>query len=590
MFKPKAASKAEELLDSLGQAADLEGSMGGEGGGPADGPELPPATVRAFQPGVYSEDTVILPGIAGELWWGGVVQNGGDMPYGRAPWAVTLGHTNYNQANPVMVSNKGRYLWSENPATTVHFKKLGGDVVVKQATNMTFGVGHKTLRGAYLAAAKAHFPATGRVPDPLLFTAPQYNLWIELNYYPTQEKVLAYAEAVVEHGFPPGVIMIDTNWSEFYGNFEFCRKRFPDPAAMAAKLHEMGFKVMVWLSPFLSPDSTVFRDLKARDLLVRNIHNQIAISEWWDGYSALLDFTNPAAADWLAGELGRLQDLGVDGFKFDGGDPWYYTIHGDGIGHGKANAHEHLEAFERFGLRYNMSEYRAGWKMAGTHLVQRLADKNHKWDKNGLGALVPNGLAQSILGYAFTCPDMIGGGQYTDFYEPGTLQPKAGLDEELFVRYAQTSALFPMMQFSLAPWRVLSAPSLKLVADAARLHAEFADAIVALAREAAETNEPIIRSMEYVFPDQGLEDVRDQFMLGDDVLVAPVLEQGAHARLVQIPAGEWEGFGGAQEWETTDGKYSSEDRDHVTGPQKVSCAARPFGKLAALAYFKRRRT
>ena len=96
--------------------------------------------------------------------------------------------------------------------------------------------------------------------------------------------------------------------------------------------------------------------------------------------------------------------------------------------------------------------------------------------------------------------------------------------------------------------------------------------------------------MEYVFPDQGLEDVRDQFMLGDDVLVAPVLEQGAHARLVQIPAGEWEGFGGAQEWETTDGKYSSEDRDHVTGPQKVSCAARPFGKLAALAYFKRRRT
>jgi hypothetical protein len=60
---------------------------------------------------------------------------------------------------------------------------------------VVLGEGHHTLRAAFLAASAAHFPPTGRVPDELLFTAPQYNLWIECNYYPTQEKVRLLREA-----------------------------------------------------------------------------------------------------------------------------------------------------------------------------------------------------------------------------------------------------------------------------------------------------------------------------------------------------------------------------------------------------------
>ena len=52
---------------------------------------------------------------------------------------------------------------------------------------------------------------------------------------------------------------------------------------------------------------------------------------------------------------------------------------------------------------------------------------------------------------SYTCPDMIGGGEYLNF-----LENSSNLDEELFVRYAQCAALMPMMQFSAAPWRVLS--------------------------------------------------------------------------------------------------------------------------------------
>ena len=129
----------------------------------------------------------------------------------------------------------------------------------------------------------------------------------------------------------------------------------------------------------------------------------------------------------------------------------------------------------------------------------------------------------------------------------GTLKPKPGfaIDQELFVRYAQASALFPMMQFSLAPWRVLDEGHLASVREAALLHTSQAEAILALAKEASETGIPIVRNMEFAFPNQGYEAVRDQFLLGDDILVAPISTKGRDSRTVLIPPGRWEGMDGA---------------------------------------------
>ena len=70
-------------------------------------------------------------------------------------------------------------------------------------------------------------------------------------------------------------------------------------------------------------------------------------------------------------------------------------------------------------------------------------------------------------------------------------------------------------------------------------HLHYADMIIALAKEAAVTGEPIIRYMEYVFPHEGFADVTDQFMIGDTVLCAPVTEQGAITRTVVLPRGSW---------------------------------------------------
>jgi alpha-glucosidase len=142
-------------------------------------------------------------------------------------------------------------------------------------------------------------------------------------------------------------------------------------------------------------------------------------------------------------------------------------------------------------------------------------------------------IIEGLSGYAFSCPDLIGGGEWTSFLD------ESKLDRELVVRSAQVHALMPMMQFSVAPWRILKPDQLDAVKKAVALRMKYTPLIMKLANEAAKTGEPIMKSVEYVFPDQGFADVKDQFMLGDQILVAPMLEKGKTQREVKLPKGDW---------------------------------------------------
>ena len=404
-----------------------------------------------------------------------------------------------------------------------------------------------TLAEAYRAACAAHFPFGKGLPDPLLFTAPQYNLWIELLYRPTQARVLAYTDALLAAGFPPGVLMIDTLWSPTYTPWRFDAGRFPNPKAMAEALHAKGFKLLVWVAPFVTADTMTFRKLREKGYLIQRADGKPAIAEWWDGYSAALDLLNPGAVAWLHEHLDELvREIGVDGFKFDGGDPDFFAPLG------VSDPLAYCTAWNQVGLRYGLSEFRAAWKVGGLPLMQRIRDRHHTWDeRHGLQSLIPLAIAQGLDGYPFNCPDLIAGGDYAAFppspenrefmLDEFAIPP---LDEELFVRAAQCAALFPMMQFSAAPWRVLPGDYAGYCREAARLHARLGPEILAVAEQAAQTGEPILRSLEYVFPGCGYEDVRDQFMLGDAILAAPVLERGARSRMVRFPPASWQAENG----------------------------------------------
>ena len=288
--------------------------------------------------------------------------------------------------------------------------------------------------------------------------------------------------------------MIDDTWQLGYGTWEFDPRRFADPKGMVERLHAQGFKVLLWMCPFVSMDSPAFRLLNRGGFHVGRGGHKPQPVEWWNGVSALLDFSHPEGRSWFAGELDRLRrDYGVDGFKFDGGSVGNY------VG---------LDSFDRdltpvgrsalygaFALEYAGSEYRNAWGLAGKPVVVRLFDKDHSW--SALRQLVPDMLATGLIGYPFVCPDMVGGGEWTAF------RKGAPFSQELFVRSAQVQALSPMMQISASPWRVLDAEHQAAFIAAVRLRQSFAAGIVALAKRAAKDGEPIMRSLEYAYPGHG---------------------------------------------------------------------------------------
>ena len=125
-----------------------------------------------------------------------------------------------------------------------------------------------------------------------------------------------------------------------------------------------------------------------------------------------------------------------------------------------------------------------------------------------------------------------GGGEAT------TYRPGGFFSEKLFVRSCALAALHPMMQFSAAPWRYLSPENVGICRAFANLHVDFAPYILDLARHAARTGEPIVRTMEYEFPHAGFAKPMTQFMLGPKWLVAPVTAED-DAVTVELPAGRW---------------------------------------------------
>jgi len=225
---------------------------------------------------VVAQHTVTVSMLENEYWWGGVVAYGSRMPYIQPIEEFDLARqNNNNQVVPLLLSNKGRYMWSDYP---FKFSVSGKEIFIhSDYEDIAVQTAGSTLRDAYREASQKHFPPSGQLPDTLFFTRPQYNTWIELMYNQNQEDVLKYAQGIVDNGFPAGILMIDDNWQKYYGNFEFKPDKFPDPKAMVDKLHSMGFKVMLWVCPFVSADSPEYRMLRSKGYLLESKNGKPAI-------------------------------------------------------------------------------------------------------------------------------------------------------------------------------------------------------------------------------------------------------------------------------------------------------------------------
>ena len=484
----------------------------------------------------------------GEKWWGGMVNDGDAMPYVNTPKPRNLAWDNRGgTTSPFFVSTAGRYVWSDRPFEYAFTN--GVLTVTSPVEKVEPVVAGTTLREAYLAACAKHFPFSGTTPADLLFTMPQWNNWIEIAIQGMNQKsVDAYTEALAASGFPCGVYMMDGGWLSCMGSMKFYAPDFPDPKGMFDRIRSKGWKSMIWIAHLVSPDSREHKLLRygkgymidGLDILaykkVPNEHyasgrRSVGVVWWWSGVSAVYDLTYKPGWDYYAKLLEDFAaEYGIDGFKFDAGDPG--RLYDDVRFHDpKKEACDYAHEYVRVGAeRFPYNEYRSGFRTGGMPVMQRLHDQAHKWST--LKTINGSMLAAGLLGSPYCVADMVGGGL------AGTYRPGSFFSEKLFVRMCAQQALHPMMQFSAAPWRYLSPEGVAACKAFANLHVQFGPYILEQAKHAAKTGEPIMRTMEYSYPHQGFETETVQYMLGPKWLVAPVVEED-DSLVVRLPAGTW---------------------------------------------------
>lgn len=567
--------------------------------------------------GSAADETVRLPLLPGELWWGGTVGGGHKMPLdNRSNYAKDLRvDSDGNQAAPLLLSTKGRWVWCEDafryavsngvltvetgpaprkngapPPETVGFAAanpmevkdsptaaipvLAGDLTCfskKVFAPIQTGVASGgTLRAAFEHCSKTFFPPKGH-PKLEFFRQPILNTWVELNYNQNESDVLRYAQSYIDNGMKPGVLMIDSFWqTDAFGPWTFHGARFRDPKGMSDKLHAMGYKLMLWIAPFVTLDSMTYRYLRDNDGILVDARMEPSgrryqgySVRWWDGISAVWDPTSPNGKKWMQETLVRLmRDYGVDGFKFDGAGPHEFPP-GEYIAYNReAQPTDLTRAFQSMGLEVPYQQLREAWKMGGEPVMCTLLDKGPRWSE--MRRCITDMIAAGQLGYPFVVADLVGGGTCGN---NGTGVIGVNWQEELFIRHLQIECLSPMIQFSGSPWRVLSPKGQEIVRKMLSLRERFAPMIEAMAVSCGKTGLPMLRSMDFQYPNCGYERVLDQFMMGDDLLVAPVVTGNCKERCVEIPVGIWE----------------ADDGMLVEGPKRVTVAT----PLDRLVYFTR---
>jgi hypothetical protein len=397
--------------------------------------------------------------------------------------------------------------------------RLAVNVLLADHLPQTFGLALRFL--GHPAAA----------PPEDLFTNPIWTTWAQYKMAINQQDVLRFADAIVAHEYPRSVLEIDDRWQTAYGECEFDPQKFPDPQAMVAQLHAQGFKVTLWVPPFFDPQSAAFTDAAARGLLARHpATGDPYLVRWWQGYGGVLDVSSQAALDWWLQRLRHLQtEYGVDGFKFDAGEGNFLPA--DAVTAQGLMRRQYADRYVQWiAQHFEWTEVRAGWRSQRHGLLFREWDKWSRWGiDNGLHSVLTQALTLSVIGYPFILPDMIGGNAYNGE------QP----DRELMIRWTQLTALLPAMQFSIPPW-LYDAETNAICRRYALLHSQIAPYIHSLIAHTLRDGTPLVRPLFWHAPhDQTALLLDDQFLLGDLLLVAPVLRAGQATRNIYLPEGRW---------------------------------------------------
>ncbi|HJP79412.1 MAG TPA: TIM-barrel domain-containing protein [Pseudonocardiaceae bacterium] len=459
---------------------------------------------------------------------------------------------------PFLLSNRGYgLLWNLPAVGRVELADNGTRWVADTARQIDYWI----TTGDNPADILSHYAdATGRAP-----MLPEWasGFWQSKLRYRNQDELLSVAREYARRGLPLSVIVVDFfHWTHL-GDWRFDTEDWPDPEGMVRELAELGVKLMVSVWPSVSPLSENYAELTERGLLVGTEHGVPFHAPWFDkGFTvpmpvAFYDATNPAAREFVWSTAKRNYfDLGIRAFWLDAcepeiqpGHPHNLRFH-DGAGaevfnsYPAQNARTFYEGSRADGADDVVLLCRSAW--AGSQRYGAAlwsGDIGPDWES--LRAQVRAGLNIGIAGIPWWTTD-IGGFHGGD--------PESEEFRELMVRWFQYGVFCPLFRLhgfrdprtSFGPdmtggpnevWS-FGEQAYELIEQTLRLRERLRPYLLRQMRVAHETGLPPMRPLFVDFSaDEQAWEVDDEFLLGPDVLVAPILSPGARSRSVYLPAG-----------------------------------------------------
>jgi alpha-glucosidase len=396
---------------------------------------------------------------------------------------------------------------------------------------------------------EAYTFVTGRMPAPPLYALGQHqSRWHDY----TETTLLALAHEYRSRDIPCDVLWLDIGHMDGFRVFTFDPERFPDVPRLVEKLEARALRAITIIDPGIKyePGYAVFDAAVAGNHLCKTDGGAIYTGEVWPGRSAFPDFVKPEARKFWGELNARHVATGIAGIWNDMNEPatgpvspFAMRFDRDGANHPHERYHNQyallMAEATREGLvqaRPNERPFilsRAGFAGIQRYAAQWLGDNQTTWEHLALS--VRMALGMGVSGQPFVGSDI-----------PGFV---GEAERDLFARWVQYGALTPFCRFHKQakdpdhyPWSF--GPEVEAIAQKAlKLRYRLLPYLYSAFMRATETGEPVQRPLHFDFQeDPASLRIDDQYLLGDALLVAPVLEPAVTHRDVYLPPGSWTDF------------------------------------------------
>ncbi|MEL6631946.1 MAG: glycoside hydrolase family 31 protein [Bacteroidota bacterium] len=369
--------------------------------------------------------------------------------------------------------------------------------------------------------------------------------------YSNIEEVREVADRLREEQIPCDVIHIDIDYMDEFRCFTWDEKKFPDPKGLHAELEAVGFKTMVILDPGIKidPDYEVYKEGLKKDVFCRREDGPIMRGKLWPGQCFFPDFTNPKVREWWGSLFEKFMQCGTRGIWNDMNEPAVLevgTFPLDTRHNFDGNPCSHKKAHNVYGMQMARASYhgvknaiypyrpflitRSGYagfqRYAGTWTGDNQSTWEHLWIANIQCQRL------SVSGVSFSGSD-IGG-----FFGRG--------NGELLTRWMQMGVFHPFFRNHSSgdhgdqePWS-FGEPYTSAIRKAIELRYQFLPYVYTTFWRHIQKGTPMIQPLVFLAQDDPETYYRmDEFGLGKDVLICPILNQGVEGRRLYLPKGTW---------------------------------------------------